>query len=291
MQVVIHAGVAFTDDGLLARSLQANRAALQERRTLLLGPRHCRQFVKVMSDTLADNAAPPDARRDLQSILPKGSDAQRVLVSSEKFFGPRRTAIQDGQLYPLAGQRTAYTERLLEGVQIELFFGLMNPAIFIPKILLSLRNELRRTILKSIDLSCLSWLSMLEDLRDLAPGIRLTLWEHEDTPLIWGDIMRAMSGLPEDTAMQDEHALLASLLTEVGKRELVVVNQHRTSQDDGAVRAEIRRIFEHHAEPDKIEVELDFPGWNADVISAFSELYAQDLDRIQTMQGVRVLRP
>ena len=55
MQVVIHAGAAFTDEGQVLSSLSANKQALADCRAAILGPRGGRQFVKVLSDALAQD--------------------------------------------------------------------------------------------------------------------------------------------------------------------------------------------------------------------------------------------
>ena len=167
----------------------------------------------------------------MKAVIPSDMPKERVVLSSEKFFGPKRTALIHGQFYPFAGQRAAYTSQLLPDCQIEIFVGLSNPGSFVPKVLMSLHESQRDAILGSTDLSCLSWLNMIEDLRDLAPEIQLTFWQNEDTPLIWGDIMRAMAGVPSSVLLKDEHALLASLLTEKGKTLLLDHNRQSNKKD------------------------------------------------------------
>jgi len=223
---------------------------------------------------------------ELQDTLPNKPGIERVIMSNDKTFGPRRTALLNGQIYPFAGQRIAYTQEILGDMQIELFVGLSNPAFFVPKVLMSLHTEIRQGILNTTDLSCLSWLSMIEDLSDLAPGIAITLWPNEDTPLIWGDIIRAISGLPANVPMMDEHALLASLLTETGKRELATRLQHPKAI---VPRDVLKQIFENHAQPDLIEEEVELPGWTSDIVEAFTEIYEQDLAKIRTLPNVHLL--
>lgn len=291
MQVAIHAGAAFTDDGRLLGSLEANRDVLAKIGVAPLVPRRGRMFVKTMSDALSEGIALPDARRNLTAILPGAPGIQRLILSSEKFFGPVRTAIQHGQFYPYAGRRTAFAAQLLEDYEVELFFGLVNPGSFIPKVLTYVHEGIGQSVIDSTDLSCLSWVSMIEDLVDLAPNVRITLWANEDTPLIWGDILRAMTGVPESQPLKDEHALLSSLLTESGKRELMDLIRTQATHDPQDVRDSLSNIFDEHALPGQIEEELDFPGWSDEIVEAFSEIYEQDLARIESMPNVRVLKP
>ncbi len=289
MQVVIHAGVAFTDEGQLLDSLVANKGVITQTGAFPLGPRKCRHFERIMSDSILKNLPLADTRDQLRALLPDTSGFGRLIVSSEKFFGPIKTALQHGQMYPFAGRRIAYSQEVLEGAEVEVFAGLINPGSFIPKILTAMDPDRARSILDTTDLSCLSWVSMIEDLSDLAPNVKITLWENEDTPLIWGDIVRAMAGLGNDVAIKGEHTLLASLLTEQGKHQLLPLIQQEQSGARLASRDELIALFEDYAQPDQIEEELDLPGWNADIVSAFSELYAQDMAKIRTLPNVRVL--
>ncbi|NOC94284.1 hypothetical protein GS610_20380 [Ruegeria sp. HKCCD6228] len=290
MQVAIHAGVAFSDEGLVMSSLGANRSVLAKYRTAVLGPRRSRLFVKVMSDSILQGVSDADARNRLSELVAGNQNLDRVVVSSDKFFGPRRTALQDGQIYPFAGNRTAHTDTLLDGVQVQVFAGLVNPGVFIPKILASIHEDHRRDILASTDLSCLSWLGMIEDLRDLAPQVQLTLWEHENSPLIWGDIIRAIAGLPDEAVLHEEFAFLSSLLTEAGQRHVLDIVRKGDAIDHGRRREEMANILDEYARPEQIEEELDLPGWNSDIVEAFTELYEQDLATIRSMPDVHVLQ-
>lgn len=289
MQVVIHAGAAFADEGQVLSSLSANKQALADCRAAILGPRGGRQFVKVLSDALAQDLSDAETQDGLHALLPDDPNVDRVILSNDKFFGPTRSALQHGQIYPFAGQRTAYVQTLLDDAQVEIFVGLVNPGFFIPKVLMSIHEDHRQEILTSTDLSCLSWLSMIEDLRDLAPQVQLTLWKNEHLPLILGDITRAMAGLPGDAPLVDEYALLSSLLTETGQQHVLDIVRGGVGLDKDAQREDLARVLEDYARPDEVEEELDLPGWNADIVDAFTELYEQDLAIIQTMQGIRML--
>lgn len=291
MQVVIHAGVAFSDNDCLIETLLANAETLQQHRIAPLNLAQGRQFVKVASDAMASGADPHAVQGQLEDVLPDRAACDRAIVSSDKAFGPRRTAILHEQFYPLAGERTAFWDHVLGDDQLELFFGVMNPATFISKTLMSLPENRRKAVLDNTDISSLSWLSTIEDLRDAAADVQVTLWANEDTPLIWGDILRALAGLPEDAALRHEYAFLASLLTDAGRSELAQLVHQIGPEDRDMLRNSLAHLFDEHADPAQIEEELDLPGWSADLIGAFSELYEQDMAKIRSMPGVRVLRP
>ncbi|WP_420586536.1 hypothetical protein [Ruegeria sp.] len=291
MQVIIHAGAAFTDDGRLLASLQKNAAALTEGKLSIFGPRRYRQVFKPAFDQLETGIVDTAEFEKLRNFLPDSPTDERAVFSSESFPGELSSALREGQLYPFAGRRMALLEDAFPNHQIELFIGLRNPGSFIPKLLMSLPQETRGNIIRDTDLSCLSWIGMIEDIRDLAPGVQLTIWRNEDTPFIWGDIIRAMGGLKKEAALPDENDLLLSLLDEMGQGKLRALVEQGADQDIPNQHDAMAQIFHDHAQHDAIEEELDLPGWSTEIVDAFSELYEQDMARLAKMSGVRMLEP
>ncbi len=291
MQVVIHAGVAFSDNDRLIETLMANASVLNQHRVIPLDLAQGRQFVKVGSDSMTTGVPLPEVLIGLNEVLPDRNTCDRVVLSSDKVFGPRRAAILHGQFYPNAAERIAFLDRVLEADQIELCFALVNPASFISKLLMSLPEERRKAVLGNTDLSSLNWLSMVQDLRERAPNVQITLWANEDTPLIWGDILRTLARLPDKAALQHEYAFLASVLTDAGRAELTQLLEQIAWQDRDMLRESLTHLFDEHADPAQIEEELEIPGWTSDIVSAFSEIYEQDLAALRAMPGVRVLQP
>lgn len=291
MQVVIHAGAAFTDEGGIMRSLLSNGEVLRQNGTVSMGPRRYKTIIKPVLDAMSVNPAQSDLVYQIRNQLPADPKVDRAIFSSPDYIGELPTAIHEGQFYPHAGQRMAILNQVFEDHQVELFLGLLNPGSFIPKVLMSLPDAQRNKITRNTDLSCLSWLSVIEDIRDLAPNVAITLWCNEDTPLIWGDLLRALGGVGQDIAIQDEHALYTSLLTDIGKREFLALIRQHPEPVGQVLRHDLIEILETHAQPDKVEEELNLPGWSTGILDAFSELYEQDLARLRTMPDIRFLSP
>ncbi|WP_170326789.1 hypothetical protein [Ruegeria arenilitoris] len=291
MQVVFHAGVAFTDEGRVLASLTKNASALATHGAAFFGPRRYKRVFKPAFDRFETATAELLAQQTIEGILPSGGGTRRAIYSSGSFAGDPEMALQDGQLYPFAGRRMALLEHSFRDHEVELFMGLRNPGSFVPKLLMSLPEEARTDAIRDTDLSCLSWIGMIEDIRDLAPNVQITLWGNEDTPFIWGDIIRALAGLDEDTPLEDEHDLLLSLLDETGRNEVLTLTSQDAAQSKAILHENMARIFDNHAQPEEIEEELHLPGWSTEIVDAFSELYEQDLERLGSIPGVRVLKP
>ncbi|MDA7965222.1 hypothetical protein [Ruegeria sp.] len=241
--------------------------------------------------TPEDGGAAPETHAKLLSMIPQGKPVERVILSAAALIGEHPAIIADGQLYPHAGQRMALLDRALPDVTVELFVGLCNPGTFIPKALMQLSDPQRRAVVTSTDLSCLGWLPMIEDIRDLAPDVKITLWRNEDSPLIWGDILRAIADVPQDTPVVNEFGLLSSLVSEAGQHQIEMAAEVAPSERDATFREALAQVFQDHALPEAIEEELDLPGWSNDLVAAFTELYEQDVARLQSMPDIRFLAP
>lgn len=291
MQVAIHAGAAFTDEGRVLSSLKKNSATLSATGVKFFGWRRYNRIFKPAFDKIEAEAVHLTSYQNLKAILPTGPDTRRAIFCSGKFAGDPADALKDGQLYPQAGRRMALLEQVYSDHQVELLMGLRNPGSLVPKLLMSLTEEAREDIVRNTDLSCLSWIGMIEDIRDLAPSVQITLWSDEDTPFIWGDVIRALSNLDEDVVLADEYELLTSLLDDTGREKVLELTGRDTQLGKSDLNNMLAQIFEDHAQPEKVEEELDMPGWSTEIVEAFSELYEQDLERLSTMPGVRVLRP
>ncbi|SHF30172.1 hypothetical protein SAMN05444279_12622 [Ruegeria intermedia] len=289
MHLAIHSGADFTDGGLLFHALRANSDLLSDAGVLLYGPKRCRRLFMSPLKNLANGQVEPETVDRLRSLMLDGNKHQRAVLTSPGFIGETPTALRDGQFYPMAGQRLAFFEQTFAQAEMELFVGVRNPGSFIPKALMALPPEDRAETLANTDISCLSWLTMIEDIRDLAPNVAITLWANEDLPVIFGDIVRAICGLPGETPIENEFALLSSLLDDDGRDRLEELIRPGNSGDRPALLADLSGLFEDHALPHEVEEELDMPGWSTDIVEAFTELYAQDLARLKSMPGIRVL--
>lgn len=291
MQVAIHAGALFTDEGRLEKLLQTNARALRQNGARYWGFRAYKNIFRPALGAVSDRPVAEDTRAKFRHLMPPRRPLRRAILASAEYIGEQAAVIMDGQFYPQAGRRMAHLDQVFDDATVELFVGLRNPGSFIPKVLMSLSAPERQHILGSTDLSCLSWLAMIEDIRDLAPDVNITLWSNEEIPLLCGDIACALAGLPADTPLDGEFTLLSSLVSKAGQDELDNLTKQDLSRNDASLRDGLAAIFRQHALPDAIEEEVELPGWNDDVVAAFTELYEQDLARLQTMPDIRFLKP
>ena len=289
MKLVIHAGVAFSDNGRLLQSLQANGRMFLYYGASIPKHRRYRQLVQPVLDSLWTEPPTPTLHEQFRQAVPAVPGVKRTMVTDEEILGGVTKIIRDDRFYPLAGKRLAYLDQILDDIQIEVFLGIVNPGVFIPKVLNSLTEKRRLSAIESTDFSSLSWLSFVEDIRAKAPNVNVTLWSNEDTPLIWGDILRAMGDLQDDVPLKDEYSLLTSLLSPTGQREVTSLTQQDPAPTKEALRNDLSFLLNDFADPDQIEEEIDLPGWTDELLNAFTELYEQDINKIREMPDVKFL--
>ncbi|WP_170607036.1 hypothetical protein [Ruegeria arenilitoris] len=290
MQVAIHAGVAFTDEGQIFELFKANADLLKKNRITFMGfPAYRRQFRAALKSLKAGSE---ESIREvfLQNLANRGP-VDRIVLSTPQFIGELPTAIMDGQFYPNAGRRIAYLGDVFEGMKVELFVALRNPGSFIPHVLMSLPDTDRRRILEETDLSSLSWLALIDNIRNFVPDVNITLWNDESSPLIQGYLARVIAGLPEDAALNQEYSLLSSLVSETGQQEIQTLMETKYAPNSSKLLADLGDIFEKYSLPEAVEEELDLPGWNHELIEAFTELYEQDLAILRKMPEIRFIAP
>ncbi len=291
MKIAIHAGAAFTDEGRLMKLLKANAHIIDSYNGAVWGFRAYKKLFRPLLNAPQDQTVAATTRNAFEELTSKKTGLERAVLSGVEYLGETPTTITDGQFYPMAGQRLAALEQFFDPDTVELFIGLRNPGSFISRVLMAMPQTDRQNLLDSTDLSGLTWMHLIDDIRDLAPGVQITFWCNEDTPLIWGDIVRLVAGLPEDAPLIDEYAFLSSLVSDLGKHEIQLLAKDSAHEDRPTQRAALAEVFRKHALSEEIEEELDIPGWSADVADAFTELYEQDVAHLQDMQGIHFLKP
>ncbi|TMV09696.1 hypothetical protein FGK63_01100 [Ruegeria sediminis] len=291
MQVALHAGAHLTDEGRLLNCLADNKGTFKERGIEIPEPEIYRGLLRETFERLASQPPAPGLRDDLVEAILDGETAERVVLSNVHFFGPKWTCIGEETFYPLAGPRMAQLCDIFVNDQVELFMALQNPGVFIPKILNALPEPRRLNIMQQTSLGDLRWSTMIEQIQQMAPDAKLTFWCNEDTPLIWGQILRALGGLSANDPIRGLYALLGELLTEDGRQEFRVLLSRNPNLDQRGIQNMIADVLQRHARDEMMEEELDLPGWNSDVVDAFTELYDEDVASIRAMPGITFLAP
>lgn len=291
MQIVLHAGAHFTDEGKLLRSLTKNQELLAQNGVALPAQSTYRRQIRDTLGQMSSSAMATDYKGAIMSGMIGDAKPDRMILSNDNFFGVPRLAIRDNCLFPGAGDRLRGVSSLFYGEQLEIFMSIRNPATFVPALVAASPNHSIEQVTDNCDPLLLRWSELILRIRDAVPHMPVTVWCNEDTPIIWEEIMRDMAGLDPATTVTGGTDLLRSIMSDEGMTRLEAF----LADHPGVTEIQKRRIYaaflDKFAIEDAIEEELDLPGWTMAMVDQMTQAYDEDVYRIERIPGVTVLTP
>ena len=100
--------------------------------------------------------------------------------------------------------------------QTHLFLALRNPATFIPAMMAEAKTDNLNFIMNKSDPRALQWSDLLKSIHERFLALPMTTWCTEDTPFIWGQLMRLVGGFSPSTPMVGSYSLIESIRSEEG---------------------------------------------------------------------------
>lgn len=292
MEIVYHLGAHCTDEERLVRCLLRNRDTLAAEGVAVPGPTRYRNILRDTASSLDGRAASFDTQEMLleQILDDDAGDVRRLVLSWDSFLAFPRWVVR-GKLYPGAADRVRGLAQTFADHDCEFFLALRNPATFIPELLSKQRDEdYEEQILKTDPLD-LRWSDVVAEMVDKMPGLKLTVWCDEDTPLIWPEVLSALTGRAGGAQLAGADDFLATLISDEG---LARYRKETGTQADMpvAVRRElVAELLETHARTGVVDQTIDMPDWDQPLIDALTEEYDYDVARIAGMQGVTFIAP
>ncbi|RBI82941.1 hypothetical protein DRV85_17365 [Rhodosalinus halophilus] len=291
MRIVLHAGSLATDEDRLIKTLLRNIDHLAPRGVAVPGPSRYRQLLRdtLVSMRRADPA--PDAREVLlDTMLDRApEEVERLILSNERFFAAPQQAFAGGVLFPQAEERLANMRRLFPDDGLELYLAVRNPATFLPAVLSSLKGATLEEMMQGLPPSEMRWSNLVARLRDGVPDVPITLWCYEDSPILWGTILREMAGLEQGTKIAGAFDLLGEIMSAEGmQRFRAYLAKHPELTEPLKMRV-MAAFLDKFALDEMVEEELDIPGWTEETVTAMTDAYEADVAAIAEMEGVRLL--
>lgn len=290
MKLVYHIGLHSTDEDRALRCLLQNPERLAEAGTIAAAPG---RFRPVLRQAMIHLRGAPASRHIQEQVLDEIIDhdsTDRLLFSSDSFLCVPKRAITGGALYALAEERAPWIRNLFPDDPAEFAFGIRNPATLIPALQARFADEEDfETYLARIRPEDLSWADMVSRFQRAVPDCPLTIWCNEDTPLIWHEILEALSGHPNALELEGVHDFHRTIMSEEGVDRMERYFATHPSGNAEQRRRVVATFLEDFANPDAVEVEYELPGWTADRLARLSERYEADVAEVAAMEGVRFL--
>jgi len=291
MKIVFHIGANFTDGDQLVKSLVKNAADLAPRGVAIPGLARYRRLIRETIQGLNGGDPAPDTRDVLLDAILDRAEVDRLVMSNSAFIGLPVRVFEEGQFYGLATMKVRALRQLFPGDDLELCFAVRNPATFVPAAFDAVDNRPFDAFMAGIDPMTLRWSEVIARIRAAAPSARLTVWCNEDTPLIWGEVLRRMTGVASGTALNGEHDIAASIMSKEGMTRFRSYLSSHPPQSEIQHRRIIAAFLDKYALEDEIEEVVDLPGWDEALVDALTRTYEADVATIADMDGVEFIAP
>lgn len=291
MDIIYHIGAHCTDEERLVRCLLRNRGTLAGSGVAVPAPGRYRQILR---DTLvALRGAPASAETQdviLEAVVDQ-ENAARLVFSHEFFLGLPQRAIGPQGLYASAGRRVAALANLFPDAPCEFHVAMRNPATLVPALMARPDGGDYAAIVGDADLRALRWAPVITQIAEAVPGARIVVWCNEDTPMIWPEIIRRMTGVPAETALEGEDDILAAIMQPDGFRRMQQYLASHPPKGAPQRRRMVGAFLARFGLPEEMDVAIDLPGWTEDLVADMTLTYDTDLSEIFAMDRVEVILP
>jgi hypothetical protein len=288
MRIVYHLGAHGTDEDRLVRCLLKNRAVLAEQGIAVPSPTRYRKLLRDTAVQLRGMTASQETQALALEQIMDDESADRLILSWDSFLSFPSWALR-GSLYAVAGERIRAFTQIFPDFAAEFHLALRNPATFVPALQDRVRAKGNEDILAGLDPMTLRWSDAVRHIRAANPGVPLTVWCDEETPLIWPEVLEAVSGHQPGTPLIDTEDVLELIMNEIGLARMRSYCAEHPPQSVAHRRRVVTAFLEKFARPDQVEQEVTLPGWTEDLIARLTDQYHRDVALIGTMPGVTLI--
>jgi hypothetical protein len=291
MQVVYHLGAPCTDNDMLVQSLLKNRTVLASDGVIVPPPSRYRNVMRDTARALKGGPANEDVAEALLDAIVDDAHVDRLILSDPRFICINRLVVQGAQIWPMIERQATMLRNLFPEMESEFFIGMRDPTTLIPALFKSSRFTDFGEFAENMQPHAIAWSEMIRRLRVAHPECGVTVWCNEDTPLIWGDILREMAGYDHGTVLEGELDLIETIMDPAGFRRMQAYLTDHTPETALQRRRIIAAFLDRYALDAEIEEELDVPGWTEDMVAEISESYDADMAHVARIPGVTFIAP
>ncbi|WP_417718849.1 hypothetical protein [Salipiger sp.] len=293
MQVILHIGVHCTDEDRLLKGLLRNSDDFRKDGVAIPGPGRYRALLLDMLHSLGEGEPSAEAREILLDAIldddPENVD--RLVLCHETLLSVPKQALGGGKLYRRTERRLAAMQKLFRGDEFEVFIGLRDFATWLPAIYEATPAASFDEFLSGVDPLHLRWSDLIRRIRADCPEMPLTVWCNEDTPLIWGQVIREMAGIEMNRKIIGAFDLFSEIIEPEGMKRFRAFLKENPGINEIQKRRVMAAFLEKYARDEAIEEELDLPGWDDVYVEMLTELYEEDIFEIGRIPGVTVIAP
>lgn len=291
MQIALHLGANCTDDDRILKSLLKNAETFSDYGIKVPGAGKYRRLIRETIQNLNGAQPAPDTRDILLDAILDDETADRLVMSNSNFICIANRIFDKGVFYEQAEAKIHALHQLFPNDEIELFIALRNPATFLPVAFSQSKADTPDAYLKGMHPTQIRWSDLIRRIQHIAPMSKLTVWCNEDTPLIWGEVLRAISGVDPHQRITGGFDLLASIMSSEGmNRFLNFMREHPPKTDEQKHRV-IGAFLDKYAIEDEVEEAIELPGMSPELAEEMTAIYENDVAFIEQIPGVTFIAP
>lgn len=291
MQIAYHLRIHGSDDDRMLKSLLQNRELLQKNDTDVIPPSRLYGVLSEAMSALQGGTATPEMEQIMLDAILTSEDPHRVVCSMPGFLGGVAKAINPNGLYYGTAARIASMANLFPSYETEFFLPVRNPVTLLQGILTQSKPQSFEALMQNVDPMTLRWAPTIQQFAQTLQGRRLVIWRHEDSPLIWPEILRLISQINPSTPIKGGMTYMRELLSPVGNESL----QKELADRDQLSISTRRDICVDHLQrfalPGNLEDVITLPGWTQEMVDEVTENYHRDTAEIAALPGVEFLLP
>lgn len=291
MQVVFHMGAPCTDDDRLIRSLLKNRDTLAEQGIAVPTPALYREVLKDTMRALDGAPAPEELQRNILDAARVPENTERVIFSDPRMVSINRLVVIGAQIWPMIDRVSRSLRNLFPTARVEFMLGMRDPATLIPALFKTSRFRRFEEFTEDMQPHALAWSEMLTRMRAAVPDSPVSAWCNEDTPLIWGEVMRELAGCDPLAPLDGVDDLIEDLMDPPGFRRMQRYLAENPPENEMLRRRIVAAFLDKYALDDALEEDLDTPGWSAEMLDDMTASYEEDIETIARIPGVTLITP
>lgn len=291
MQVAFHLGAHSTDEDRLVKTLLRNNDVLTAADIAVPSPMRYRMVLRDALVALKGHPADHATQETVLDAVTEQDNLRRIVFSHEFFLGiPQRVISEDG-FYGHAAAKLQPLTNLFPEAETEFHMALVNPAVLIPALIGRIEGASAESVLSGHDPRALRWAPVVRAMVRAAAGRRFVIWCHEDTPLIWPEVLRNLAGLPADQLLAGDFTILAMIMSPEGLERLKTYLASHPPQSVARRRRIVTAFLDKFALPERLETEIALPGWTEALVDDITAAYDADVAEIAAMPGVAFITP
>jgi hypothetical protein len=288
LHIALHLGAHRTDEDRILRSLAADRRTMADNGVLVPAAAHARPLIRRALRGSERAILPPGGAALVREIAGE-ADGARMVLSYEAFLGTHHEVLAGEAYYPAAGEKARELVALFDGHPVELFLGLRNPATAIPAIYAASGEDDFGAFLEGTDVRRAAWAPAVAAIRAACPEAPLTVWCTEDLPLVWPEVLRAISGV--DGPHAADLAFLREVMTPAGLGRLEGYLADNPPKSPAMWRKIVAAFLGKYADPATLDEEISLPGWTQELIAALTARYEADVAALRARDDLRFVAP